>query len=341
VPREAPFPFAVLLRAGADGTFATDDAPSSELSVVAIPARDNDLVAGATTVAAGSDDAAVDVALCRGATLHGVVRGAPGRGPVLVQAWNERAATALGYLGNLLGQRAVTAGEDGAYRLEGLIAGTHQVTVVQQQMLVRCAVAVAEGAEVECNLYCGDDGELRVAIEPRVPPAGAGSIWLVRLYRREPGGGLQFVNFTAADEQGSVMLRGAAPGASYDVVVALARGGFDQVIVAHLADVQPRREPHRLEIAATALPSSRLRGRLTDAHGGPRANQTLVARAAVGEVLVSIGSTITEIDGSFDLGPLPAGTWTLQLGTEPGAPMLGRHELRAGQALDLGELMAR
>jgi hypothetical protein len=215
------------------------------------------------------------------------------------------------------------------------------VSIVQQQILARHTVELDDGAEVEWSPRCGGEAELRLQIDPPAPPAGAGAVWLVNLYRRAPGAGLEFRNFAAADAKGRLSLHGGDPAESHDVVVLLPRGGTDHVVVAHLAGVRPRREPYRVEIPAEALPSARLRGRLVDGHGSPRANQTLVARTGVGDALVSIGSTVSNPDGTFDLGPLPPGRWTLQVGREAGAPGLGTHELSAGQVLDLGDLARR
>lgn len=342
VPSQAPFPFAAIVRTDADGRFATDDASSGALTVVALPPRGSDLVPGTATVAEGSEDAAVDLALGRGAAVHGVVHGVDhARGQVYVQAFCEHAAAALGYLGNLHGMRTATVGADGAFRVRGLAPGAVQLTVIRQQMLARATLTLREGEDVAWNPDCGGDATLAVAVDPPAPPKGVGFAWLVNLYRRGADGSLEYRNSAAPDGKGRIAFTGVEPGVSHDVVVLLprGRGAFDHLVLAHVRDVQPRAEPHRIGIPPEALPSSGLRGRLTDAHGAPHANQELVARAQAGEVMVSHASTVTGADGSFDFGSLPPGTWTLLLGKPPDATVLGNHDLTAARPLDLGDVV--
>lgn len=338
-----PFPFALFTRTDRDGRFVVDEVGPDAVIVVGMPPRAGSAAPGIAIVGASDMDATADVQLRRGATLHGVVRGRrSARGDLSVQAWAEKPVDVMGYLANVLGIRHATVGEDGTYRLTGLIPGRHQLRVMGHQIVGSHTIEIAEGGEYEWNPSRAEGPGLSLQITPATPPKGLLTpIWMARLYRRTSDGNLEFLNFAMTDRQGAVKFGATDEGNVYDVVVAVSvgRGAFNDVIVAHRRDVRAQREPHSLVLDEAQLPSARVRGRLVDGNGTPRSNATILARAHVSEILVSHASTLTDRDGRFDLGPLPPGAWNLLFGTEPTAPTFGQHQLAANQSLDLGDVI--
>jgi len=339
-PPGAPFAAGAFTVTASDGRFTIDDGGAEELVVVAMPRERGDAAPVAAAVTAGNGDFAVDLRLRRSATLRGVIDGGGEEPGLSVQAFAVEPRDAMGYLANVLGSYFVPVDADGSYHLEGLMPGRYQLSVQRVQVLARHELDVADGDDLTWSPSVLDRLPLRVAVSPKAPPCG--QVWMAHLYRRAADGNLEFLNFNVPDRDGVVTF--ATPDATkrYDVVVGLALGGpSNHLVVARLEDVAPQVEPHPLAIAADALPSARLRGRVVDAQGTPRASVTVVARTNVAALLLSQASVTTDAEGRFDVGPLPPGAWTVLLGEPPSARVLTTKTLAADEVAELGDVVGR
>lgn len=341
--RQATTPFvpAVFALADQDGCFVIDEADADALVVVALPAATAGDVAQAVAVGPGASDVAVDIRLCRGASLHGIVALDGEPGGITVQAWAAAPVAPMGYLTNVVGMRRTHTRADGSYEIDGLLPGSHELSAQRVQILAKTTMTIRAGGEHEWSPHQGDVLPVRVQISPPTPPAAVGPVWSVRLYRRDSDGNLEFANFGAPDAGGVVSFHAPDSTASYDVVVAVLQGGKNDLVVARLQDVRPQAGAHALRIGEAAMPSVHVRGRVVSAQGEPRADQAVSLRANLDDRVLSCASAVTDADGRFDLGPLPPGTWHLRLGEQAEIRPVGTFVLAAGDSADAGDVIVR
>jgi RNA polymerase sigma-70 factor (ECF subfamily) len=327
------FAFASFVPTDAHGNFRSDDVDCGALVIVALPPRGSALVSGVAQLAPGDADAAVDLTLRRGAVLSGRVARSDRR-PLTVQAFCAEPSPSVGYLANLLGLRRASVAADGTYRLAGLLPGRHQLGLQDAglQSLAKYDLALEEGVAAEWSPKPGGTRALRIVVQP--PPPDRTKPWGVRVYRR--GAELEYLGMASTDASGKCSMDVPSDATAVEVVV-VARIGAAEAVVCCERDVPVARATHTVTIAQDALPSARLRGRLTDEQGRASAGLEVRARSHVGEVWVSHAVAITARDGSFEFGPLPPGTWLLRVG-EPASPVLASVTLAAHQVADCGLL---
>jgi hypothetical protein len=337
---DRPWPRAPLWRTGPDGRFDLDQVSADAHVAVACAASRPDDAYAIATLTAGSADAFVDLQLRRGASVEGTVRS--GEAPLLfatVVAWPERPAERIGYLLNLFGFEQTHTAADGTYWLSGLVPGEYRLMATKDATIAEQRVTLAAGDVLRWDPVRADSAALRLRVEPARPPQGLFA-WQVLVYRRDDGGGREFVNASLTRPDGRQELSGFAPG-RYDLVVLLQleANAPSAVVVAERTDVATGPDELLIEIAAADLPSAALRGRLLDANGAPRADVKVVAVRA-SETLATSVETRTAADGRFALRPLPRGRYLLHAEIDGAVVALGERELSAEQVDDLGDVRA-
>lgn len=267
------------------------------------------------------------IRLARGARVLGTVRtedGTPLAGIRVRRAGNGSFAVS-----------ATTSAEDGTYVLEPLAPGAH-VLVVERPASGPGWLQAEPAARLELELAPGEERRF----DPRLAPARVlrGRIeapgqelegWTVRGWSER-----NYVEEVRTDAEGRFAL--THPPAGEIGLHLFARGGSPLP----LASVEhvPVDGPEVVLRPDPALCGGKVRGRMRDAKGLPvRSADVLASHPQFGTTLVHPSGE----DGRFELGPLPAGEWTLAL--DPLVPgwAVARHTLAigAGEERDLGEFV--
>ncbi|MGE3173693.1 MAG: sigma-70 family RNA polymerase sigma factor [Planctomycetota bacterium] len=328
-PRVAP----LWLCADDDGRFVTDEAPAARLLVLAQP-RSMAAMPCWTTVDTTNGSATADLRAAAGGSIRGRVEGVAPAG-VQVMGW-PRGGQELGFLTNLVAARLVPLGADGEFALEGLLPGEVEVRVARgAEILASDVVTVDAGAVVRWDATVAAARPLRVRVEadgdlppgltiwvgPHVPDNSAPSILPVN------GGEARFEGRRSGD---------------VDVTAVVMVGGQQLMMLARLEAVPVSTDEVVLALRADQLPAHSLRGRFVDDQGAPRGGVEIAALgfggAVGGQPLMVRREATTAADGTFAIGPLPAGSYQLTIGgmTQPRA--IGVGVLTAAQDLDLGDL---
>ncbi|MCA8952220.1 MAG: carboxypeptidase regulatory-like domain-containing protein, partial [Planctomycetes bacterium] len=329
----------LLLRADADGAFATDEVAAGEYLVLA-RARDPEITPVWAKVDTTAGEAFVELRCEHPTVIEGVVRGLDETTAkeVRITVFPNESNQELGSLLNLVGMRTTGVGPDGAFRIVGAMPGEQTVQAYRGMAPIgRREVEVAAGDTVRCEFSLSADEAL--AIELVMPPGVALS----------PGRVFAYVYDLAQDSSanqvpGIVVFTGGAgrlenppAGEAQIMVIVLLgeAGGHAQIAKQHIGAGE--REV-RIEIDAAALPSRTIRGRLVDDRRAPVANEAVVADRTDGNGLFAHVQGRTLADGRFEIGPLPAGSYSLAvLRGDHGEP-IGSAVVTAAGDEDVGDL---
>ena len=118
----------------------------------------------------------------------------------------------------------------------------------------------------------------------------------------------------------------------------LFRPDFGQPIQLRVEDVAPSSEERVYYVPADAVPSAHLRGQCLDAAGAPLPDVTI--RLFQEHDVVHRG-TKTQADGTFDIGPLPSGTYRIVPRHETATFEAFDRTLQAHEEVDLPPIRAR
>jgi hypothetical protein len=334
----------ILLRADAEGRFASDEIPGGHVLLVGRTASDEAPLLGWTTrFVRGDVPEELVVHLQPGAEVAGFVRapdGTPVPGVTLEAEWEG--TRALGQmeddLGPFVSDRRAVAGEDGSFRLAGLLPGDHDLRVYGRHAeLLRAerVLGVAERAvwnpvvEPPCTL------DVRVLGPDGAPLAG---------WRAAAGDGVpaDFEHRRSAltDAEGRARLRDLPPDRELAVAVYPPRTGALGLPAAVRAGARAERVPRELEVrlATSELPTAAVRGRLVEAGGAavPYASVELVQAGW------NSGWTIlTDVDGAFAFDALAPGEVRIRARTRalPGGFELLAAPLGARETRDVGDVV--
>ena len=257
-----------------------------------------------------------------GARISGVVRDAAGK-PV-AGAW-VRTGPPIFFASTM----AVSAA-DGSYSLEAIAPGTCKLIAESaSDGEAKARFQLASGEEFLWDPVLGGGREVRGWVEA---PGSARGGWVVRGYRHAALGG-SYAQRVTTDADGRFTLRQVPDG---EISVSLLAQGssfpvaYAYGVTAGGPDVVLRPDPDR-------LPSARITGRLVDQAGTPVRSADVWARHAIlGNKLIHPDRT----DGTFALGPLPPGEWTVEVDPLTAGWAIARHAcvLAAEEELDVGAL---
>lgn len=324
---------ATWLRTGDDGTFRCDEASAAPQLVFATAAS-RGLSPAWTEVDATRGEVFVELRLARGATLAGRVSkdGQPATG-LQVIAWQGEGMR-IGYLANLFGMRYAQVGGDGAFSIAGLAPGRASVRLLQGASVLRDATLVLRDGETSSwSTDLGAAAGLTIA----VGGAPRGDTPLVAIVTKSQlvDGEMPSIVPIQGDGKGEhAPLRTEA----VDVVLACLPGGPSILQIAAVRNVPPSQRTVQFDLSPAQVPSRSIRGRLVDAARAPVAAATVVAMKASADGLVVRVETTTASDGSFALGPLPAGEYTLLTGSLRDARPIGSAVLTPDRDEPVGDL---
>ncbi|MBL9076654.1 MAG: sigma-70 family RNA polymerase sigma factor [Planctomycetes bacterium] len=320
---------------GADGTFVCD-AVAAEPQLVFV--RLLPFAPTWTEVDPTRDDATVLLQLTPGSALDGRVTGADG--PVAgatVLAWPLDAAP-IGYLQNLFGLRHATTAADGTFRLDGLTPGSHSVRLLQGTSLLRQeTVTLAIGATATWQVDLATTPELRIVVRGAALPEG---LQLMALLYPNPLRDEVPPAMAPVRRHGTAVVSVPRDG-DVDVVLCTMPGGRSLLQLAAARAVPPHQTEVVFELLPEQLPRRGIAGRLVDAQRAPLAGRTVTAARSDGSGLVVRLDATTAADGSFVLGPLPAGRYTLFEGVAGMPQQVGEAVLTTERDERLGDLVLR
>jgi protocatechuate 3,4-dioxygenase beta subunit len=343
----------ILLRADADGRFASDEIPGGHVLLVARTApgegEDAALVGWTTQFVRGDMADELVVRLQPGASVAGRVRdrsGAPVAGVALEAEWEG--TRELGQMEDDLGpfvsdRRAVSA-QDGSYRLAGLLPGDYDLRVRgASEELAREERVLGLGEVVAWDPVIDAPGALDVHLAGPIGAPLAG--WRVEASDRAvPGRTYADSARLRTDAEGRVRVPDLP--AERDVTLAFfaPRGeGNAPLAAATRPGARPRREAEveevRVRLAPDEMPTASLVGRFRGSDGQPAERARIELRnPGSDEEWVAY----TEPDGRFAFRPLAPGPVRLRAVTPelPAGHTLGTWTLATGEALDVGDLVA-
>jgi RNA polymerase sigma factor (sigma-70 family) len=240
-----------------------------------------------------------------GAAVSGVVHASGGAPLAGVRV---RVEPALGFSG-----ASTTSAADGSYRLAELASGN--VSLVAERLSSGFQLGGAARSTTTLAIVAGAehrwDPELPTAHEVRgrlEAPGSALDGWTVRGWRAAREAGEESYVEEARTDDSGIFVLGQPPQGEIDLAL-FSRGGslFPLARPVHVATDGPevvlRPDP-------ALAPTCRIAGTLVDSHGDPvRSADVLALHATLGSTLVHPDSR----DGTFEIGPLPPGEWTLQV----------------------------
>lgn len=295
-------------RTDAAGVFSTESADVESLMVVLQP-NDGAHAMCWEPVPAGRDLALVELRAPAAAVLTGDIVGADHPATIRLQTFS-RGAEPIGYLANLLATRVVTAGVDGHYRIDGLLAG--DCAVIARKAFATVAettVALQSGQATRWDVTVAKPGlPLRVVVRAAGPlPAGTS----VMVAPHVPDNSAPSMAPLGADGTAEV------PGLraqNFDVVIAVFPGGRQYLPLARREDLPPGTAVVEFDLDATQLPARAIRGRVVDAAGGPIAGETVAFVRSDGAGLMVRVEAVTGADGAFASPRVPTGGYRLTTG---------------------------
>ncbi|HEX6812345.1 MAG TPA: sigma-70 family RNA polymerase sigma factor [Planctomycetota bacterium] len=337
--RGVPQPRAAWQHTDRDGRFASDEVAPEKYVVVAIFAE------WATTPAVAEADARehdADVEL-RGAppaVVEGSVRrNGKGLAGVDVRAFTERCAIPIGYLQNHLGHVMVRTGRDGSFRVPSLLPGEVVLHAFEgTAVLAEKRIRAVAGETARGDLDVARSNPLAIRVKaPAALPDGLRA-WV---HRRDTAPDAT-PSPVEIDARGNGRYDAPRPGpVDVDLAVLPGRGGY-WLGLARIEMVGADREEVLFELSAEQLPSRHLRGRLVDALKAPQSGMTVRAQRTDGPpVLLVMAEAMTAADGTFTIGPLPAGRYLLTSGALTAPRRLCDALLTSARDEELGDVVLR
>lgn len=316
----------------ADGTFACDEIGIGPHIVVAQP-RGNDLAPCWTEIDTTPGDVQITLRANGGASVRGHVRRGdePQRSVQIVSFVDNRD---LGYLVNLLGLRQTTTDRDGAFVLRGLLPGPHQLRAMVGTSLLASTrrELVADGDILwDVDLAAGRELTIRVTAD-RLPQTPL----VAFVYQPAAPDGTPPSMVPIQAGRGQLTSREG----TVDVVLASLPGGTSLLQLAARRGVAESESEVVFALRAEDVPRHSIKGRLVDAQQAPRAGETIAAQRVGGDLVVRL-ETKAASDGSFALGPLPAGDYVLRAGPLRGPRLVGRAVVTVERDELVGDLVDR
>tara|TARA_R110002096_G_scaffold304756_1_gene499678 strand:- start:2142 stop:4673 length:2532 start_codon:yes stop_codon:yes gene_type:complete len=330
--RDKPKRTAIWLHSNATGQFETSEAGREEYLVFAVP-RDLAMTPTSGIVDTTHADGFVELRSPKAAVVTGVIKQdgiVPGDVRIIV--FPEKPVDNIGYLLNLVGLRTTTLNEDGSFRLAGVLPG---------QLSVRATRGMQTIAETRFELAAGEEHHW----EPSF-----GGVRKLRLQVRTTGKlpqPLFALVFTGVDGAAPTMAAIDKDGKAevdvdvdgpVDVTLTLLKGGSNMLQLARFAGVTISPDALPLELPADKLPIGSIRGRLVDDLNAPLAAKAVCIQRIDKSGLYSAIEVTTGADGTFAIGPVPAGNYHVKFGTLRKSTLLREATVSAAGDVHLGDV---
>jgi RNA polymerase sigma factor (sigma-70 family) len=323
---------AVWLRTDAEGRFATDEIGSERVVVTAQP--DDDESPPCWRAIDPAVEPFVELRVRRGGVVTGRVLRDGQPAAVAIVTWCGETAIDTGYLANLLGMRQTFTGDDGRFRMAGLLPGAVQIRAIASgQTLQQDTLLVRADGPCEWDVDLSAASGMRIDVDP--PQAAEDHrLWAYVCTTGAPpteGPALVRLHDLAGD---AARWNGTRAG-TVDVVLTTMHAR-DVVQLAVQRGIAATTKQIAFSLRPEDLPRQWIRGRLVDSQQAPIAGVTVGAWRTDAPGLVVQCTGVTGADGSFALGPLPAGTYDVWCGEAAQRRPLQQCLVTAGRDEDLG-----
>lgn len=331
----APVLRASWLHTNAEGAFRCDEAHAG-VSLVFASASRRGFAPSWLEVDANSTEAFADLRLGRGARLEGTISRDGRPMPFArVTLWPLEEPK-IGYLLNLFGQRMATAAADGTFRIDGLLPlrQSGRATLNNGTLLEEKVQDLRDGVTTTWNVDARKARSLAIGVESAGSLASLRLVAIVTKTELRNGDMPQLVPI---GPEGLGRYTGAR-NEPVDVVLAAMPGGQSLMQLAAVRNVPPNEQRVKFSLSSSDTPSRSIRGRFVDGTAAPLANATVAAMKNSAEGLVVRLETTTAADGTFAIGPLPAGDYTLLAGSLRDARPIGTAVLTPDRDENVGDL---
>ncbi|MEO6596518.1 MAG: sigma-70 family RNA polymerase sigma factor [Planctomycetota bacterium] len=319
----------------ADGRFTCDEVGIGK-QVVFVKPSETSLAPSWLATDTTSGDSFVEVLVPPAASVRGTASrdDAPAAG-LQVLAW-PTVEPRLGYLLNLFGMRTATTAADGTFHLQGLWAGEQRLrlldgmtTLTEQTLTLR----ESEQATWNCNLTAA--AKLRIEVLCSEPLAKHRLVAMVSNTEIRNGDAPAVVPIQA----NGIAEHTATRNQAVDVVITCMPGGRSMLQLAAVRGILASQDSVKITLQPQQLPTRSIAGRLVDAQQAPLAGRTTVAQRRDNSGLMVRCEATTAADGSFAIGPLPAGDYTLLEGPLQSPRVVARCTVTAERDELVGDLV--
>tara|TARA_R110002072_G_scaffold299403_6_gene474973 strand:+ start:13132 stop:15663 length:2532 start_codon:yes stop_codon:yes gene_type:complete len=307
--RDKPKRTAIWLHTDASGRFETSEAGREEYLVFAVP-RDLDMIPTSGIVDTSLADGFLELRSPKAAVVTGLIK-KDGVVPAGVQviAFPEQPVDDVGYLLNLVGRRTTTLNEDGSFRMVGVLPGKLSVRATRGlQTIAETRFELAAGEEHHWQPSFGAQQELHL----HVRTSGKQPRSLLALVYTGRDGAAPAVTPIGKDGTAAVKVHADGP---VDITLSIMKVGGGLMPLARFRGVTITPEVVALDLRANQLPIGSIRGRLVDERNAPLAAQTVCVQRVDASGLFSEIQATTGADGTFAIGPVPAGDYHVKLGS--------------------------
>jgi len=323
---------ALWLRTDGDGRFETTEIASDEYLVFAVP-RERGLTPTSKTVDTRVADGFVELLLLEPATVTGklVDAGKPLAG-VQIIAFPEQPVQDVGYLLNLAGMRTATTSTDGTFEIVGVIPGKLSLRAtrgIQVLTETRTELQAGQTFDWQPSFAANQKLKLHVRCEAKLP-----FLLFAMVYA---GGNGTAPSMAPVNKNGNAVVDVPAS-KSLQVKFVVMKGGRNIFCLASFDNVQPSTEKLTFDLLPEQLPVGSIKGRLIDDVQAPVAAATLSVMRMDKPALFIVHEVTTNADGTFALGPLPAGTYALREGSMAQAKLLRTVTISAAGDEDVGDV---
>ncbi len=247
-----------------------------------------------------------------------------------------RASVTVGMPDSIWGA-STRSGDDGAYRLDGLNAGSIDVTVHHdgEGDAAQSFRDVTDGTNLhwDAQLSQGVALKIRVVDETQRPLAGASLSGVLKLWA--PGVAQERMSaYGKTDADGRAVFPNKCDHKIYRMTVNVRKGNQ---IADRTVELEPDDQEHVIVIRSSDFASCLITGRLIREDGSVVPSATLVA----GNVREDGESEeLSDVSGRFRLGPYRAGRLYVRVKASGfGTVLLGEREVATGDTWDLGDVM--
>lgn len=333
--RDKPKRTAIWLNTDSAGRFETSEAGHEEYLVFAVP-RDLARTPTSTIVDTTHADGFVELRSPKPAVVTGVIK-QDGVVPTGVQVivFPETPVDDVGYLLNLVGLRSTNLNEDGSFRIVGVLPGKLNVRATRGlQTIAKTRFELATGEEHHWEPSFGGEQKLRLHVRTSGrQPRSLLAVVYTGIDSNAPA-------ITAIGKDGKAEVKVHANG-PVDITLSIMKAGSGLVPLASFRGVTITAEVMSLELRANQLPIGSVHGRLVDQLNAPIAAQTVcMQRVGAPELFSEIQAT-TDADGTFAIGPVPAGNYQVRLGSLLKSTLLREATVSAAGDEYLGDVHAK
>ncbi len=309
---------ALLLRADEDGRFESREVPAGYALVMARPVEpDSDQIGCESLWVRYGTEEQVTIRLQRNAVVHGVLKDSDGRplaGLELEAQWEG--TPALGQmeddLGPLMSDRRCLSGEDGSFRLPGLLPGDYDLAVLgQRKKLLKLERMITAGEIVQWNPVIEPQAELTLRLLDAEGQPLSG--WIVSLSDSgAPALVLSFLTKTT-DSEGRRSLMELKRGVPYQVTIYApnARGRFSMLPAATRSEVVAGESEVVLQLTNDETKLGSISGLWLNEAGQPQPDRFLGLSRVDGTGNTGV---ISAEDGSYSFEAVPAGEYQFSAG---------------------------